>query len=164
MALETGKGNQAQWMIGKGRQEENPLSLRPDIQRLILTRQAGLVRTLTHWNGPSSKSRLSDHNGYRLSIRESRMVTMNTSRQLASDRISTKKSGLAIVVLMLVSLLATFSPQASASEIVLTDPIEVVQSGVHNDRMMSMDADSSGNVHVVWSRNTNHLYLSLIHI
>ena len=80
------------------------------------------------------------------------MEMMHTSRHLTNDRISTnKKSGLAIVVLMLVSLLATFSPQASASEIVLTDPIEVVQSGVHNDRMMSMDADSSGNVHVVWS-------------
>ena len=87
---------------------------------------------------------------------------MHTSRHLTNDRISTKKSGLAIVVLMLVSLLATFSPQASASEIVLTDPIEVVQSGVHNDRMMSMDADSSGNVHVVWSRNTNHLYYKML--
>ena len=37
-----------------------------------------------------------------------------------------------------------------------------VQSGVHNDRMMSMDADSSGNVHVVWSRNTNHLYYKML--
>ena len=90
--------------------------------RLILTRQAGLGRILTHWNGPSSSSRLSDHNGYRLSIRESRIQTMHTSRHLTNDRISTKKSGLAIVVLMLVSLLATFSPQASASEIVLTTP------------------------------------------
>ena len=49
-----GRGNQAQWMIGKGRQAENPLNLLLDIQRLILTRQVVLGRILTHWNGPSS--------------------------------------------------------------------------------------------------------------
>ena len=67
----------------------------------------------------------------------------------------------AIVMLMLLSILASFSSPASASDIVITDPIEVVQSGVHNDRMMAMDADSEGNVHVVWSRNTNHLYYKM---
>ena len=86
----------------------------------------------------------------------------------SSDRegISSKRSGTTIVMLMLLSLLASFSVPASASDIVITDPIEVVQSSVHNDRMMAMDADSEGNVHIVWSRNTNHLYykLSLIHI
>ena len=83
------------------------------------------------------------------------MRAMHTYRFLDDERKAPKKSGLTIVMLMLVSLLSSFSSPASASEIVLTDPIEVVQSGVHNDRMMSMDADSSGNVHVV---------LSLIHI
>ena len=82
----------------------------------------------------------------------------------SSDRegISSKRSGTTIVMLMLLSLLASFSAPASASDIVITDPIEVVQSSVHNDRMMAMDADSEGNVHIVWSRNTNHLYYKML--
>ena len=73
-----------------------------------------------------------------------------------------KNSAISIVLLMLVSLLASLSSPVSASDIVLTDPIDVVQSGVHNDRMMAMDADSEGNVHIVWSRNTNHLYYKML--
>ncbi|GIS29319.1 MAG: hypothetical protein Ct9H90mP1_0470 [Methanobacteriota archaeon] len=60
----------------------------------------------------------------------------------------TKKSGLAIVVLMLVASLP-HSHRRLGERNCSDRPIEVVQSGVHNDRMMSMDADSSGNVHVV---------------
>ena len=73
-----------------------------------------------------------------------------------------ENSAVSIVLLMLVSLLASLSSPVSASDIVLTDPIDVVQSGVHNDRMMAMDADSEGNVHIVWSRNTNHLYYKML--
>ena len=58
--------------------------------------------------------------------------------------------------LMLVSLLSAFVPTASATDIVLTDAVQVVDSGTHNDRMIALNADSEGNIHVVWSRNTNH--------
>ena len=74
------------------------------------------------------------------------------------DGIGHKRSGLTIVLLMIVSILGSLTSPATASDVVLTDPIEVVQSATFNDRMIAMDADSSGNVHVVWSRNTNHLY------
>ena len=87
---------------------------------------------------------------------------MQYVRSFEKEGISSKRSGATIVMLMLLSLLASFSAPASASDIVVTDPIEVVQSGVHNDRMMAMDADSEGNVHVVWSRNTNHLYYKML--
>ena len=87
---------------------------------------------------------------------------MQYDRSFERQGTSSKRSGAAIVMLMLLSLLASFSSPASASDIVITDPIEVVQSGVHNDRMMAMDADSEGNVHVVWSRNTNHLYYKML--
>ena len=86
---------------------------------------------------------------------------MQYDRLHGKEGLSSKRSGTIIVMLMLLSLLASFSSPASASDIVITDPIEVVQSGVHNDRMMAMDADSEGNVHVVWSRNTNHLYYTV---
>ena len=73
-----------------------------------------------------------------------------------------KRTGVAIVLLMLVSILGSFSSPASASDVVLTDPIEIVQSTTYNDRMIAIDADSGGNVHVVWSRNTNHLYYKML--
>ena len=87
---------------------------------------------------------------------------MQATRSFDMEGTSSKRSGITIVLLMLLSILASFSSPASASDIVITDPIEVVQSGVHNDRMMAMDADSAGNVHVVWSRNTNHLYYKML--
>ncbi|MDP6220686.1 MAG: hypothetical protein QGG76_03760, partial [Candidatus Thalassarchaeaceae archaeon] len=67
-----------------------------------------------------------------------------------------------LVSLMLVSLLSAFAPTASATDIVLTDAIQVVDSGAHSDRMIALDADSEGNIHVVWSRNTNHLYYKML--
>ena len=73
-----------------------------------------------------------------------------------------KRTSIAIVLLMLVSVLGSFSSPAAASDVVLTDPIEIVQSSTFNDRMIAIDADSGGNVHIVWSRNTNHLYYKML--
>ena len=70
-----------------------------------------------------------------------------------------KKSSLLMTFLMLSSLLAVMAVPApvQASEIVLTDAINVVNSGTNSDNMVAVNADSEGNVHFVWS-------LSLIHI
>ncbi|SUZ82348.1 uncharacterized protein METZ01_LOCUS35202 [marine metagenome] len=73
-----------------------------------------------------------------------------------------KRSSIALASLMLVSLLSAFVPTASATDIVLTDAVQVVDSGTHNDRMIALNADSEGNIHVVWSRNTNHLYYKML--
>ena len=72
-----------------------------------------------------------------------------------------RRASIGLVLLMLTSILSAVAPGATASEIVLTDAIQVVQSG-HNDRMMALDADSQGNIHMVWSRNTNHLYYKML--
>ena len=56
---------------------------------------------------------------------------MQYDRSFEEQGISTKRSGAAIVMLMLLSILASFSSPASDSDVVNTDPIEVVQSGVH---------------------------------
>ena len=69
-----------------------------------------------------------------------------------------------LVLIMVMSLFATleFSDRAEGSEIVVTDAIQVVTSGTHNDRMVTMEADSMGNTHFVWSRNTQHLYYKML--
>ena len=72
---------------------------------------------------------------------------------------SKKRNSVAMVLLMVVSLFAGLgAPIASASEVVMTDAIEVTPDGAFSDRMVSIDADSQGNVHFIWSRNTQHLY------
>ena len=76
---------------------------------------------------------------------------------------SKKRNSVAMVLLMVVSLFAGLgAPIASASEVVMTDAIEVTPDGAFSDRMVSIDADSQGNVHFIWSRNTQHLYYKML--
>ena len=74
-----------------------------------------------------------------------------------------KRNSVAMVLLMVMSLFAGLgAPIASASEVVMTDAIEVTPDGAFSDRMVSIDADSQGNVHFIWSRNTQHLYYKML--
>jgi len=68
------------------------------------------------------------------------------------------RNSITMVLLMMMSTFAVMEfPEAKASEVVLTDAIQIVNGGSANDRMVAVDADSMGNVHFVWSRNTQHL-------
>ena len=72
------------------------------------------------------------------------------------------RNSVSMVLLMLMSTFAAIDiPEAKASEVVLTDAIQIVNGGSANDRMVATDADSKGNVHFVWSRNTQHLYYQM---
>ena len=51
---------------------------------------------------------------------------------------------------------------AAATQVVITEAIQVVDGGGSSDRMAAVAADSEGNVHVVWSRGTQHLWYSMI--
>ena len=74
-----------------------------------------------------------------------------------------ERTSVMIVTLMLMSLfVAMAAPQVTASEVVLTDAVQIVNGGAQNDRMVALDSDSEGNVHFVWSRNTQHLYYKLV--
>ena len=74
-----------------------------------------------------------------------------------------KRSSVAMVLLMVVSLFAGLGvSNVSASEVVMTDAIEVTPDGAFSDRMVSIDADSQGNTHFIWSRNTQHLYYKML--
>ena len=75
-----------------------------------------------------------------------------------------KKSSFLMTFLMLSSLIAVMAvpTPVQASEIVLTDAINVVNSGTNSDNMVAVNADSEGNVHFVWSRNTQHLYYKML--
>lgn len=79
-----------------------------------------------------------------------------------SEVLGKGRSSVGLVLVMLFSFLSALIPPTDASEIVLTDAINIVNSGGSDDRMMALDADSSGNIHVVWSRNTQHLYYKML--
>ena len=72
------------------------------------------------------------------------------------------RNSVTMVLLMMMSTFAVIEfPQAEASEVVLTDAIQIVNGGSANDKMVAADADSMGNVHFVWSRNTQHLWYQM---
>ena len=71
---------------------------------------------------------------------------------------SKKRTSIFLSFLMISSLIAATGVPSSvqASEIVLTDAVNIVNSGTNSDTMVAVDSDSEGNVHFVWSRNTQH--------
>ena len=75
-----------------------------------------------------------------------------------------KRSSIMMTLLMLSSIVAAMgvAVPVQASEIVLTDAINIVNSGPNSDSMVAVDSDSEGNVHFVWSRNTQHLYYKML--
>ena len=68
-----------------------------------------------------------------------------------------------MVLLMLFSSVAgmAYAPQAEAAQVVITESVQIVDGGSVNDRMVAMAADSEGNIHAIWSRNTQHLYYTM---
>ena len=74
-----------------------------------------------------------------------------------------KRNSITLVSIMLLSLFAAIEiPPAEASDVVLTDPIQIVNSGTqYSDRMIAISGDSNGNIHLVFSRNTQHLYYQM---
>ena len=75
-----------------------------------------------------------------------------------------RMKSVSLAAIMLLSALSTIlvAAPAAATQVVITEAIQVVDSGSSNDRMSAVAADSEGNVHVVWSRNFQHLYYSMI--
>ena len=67
----------------------------------------------------------------------------------------------ALMLLSTLSLILVTAP-AAATQVVITEAIQIVDSGSANDRMAAVAADSEGNVHVIWSRSTQHLYYSMV--
>lgn len=67
-----------------------------------------------------------------------------------------------IMVLSVMSSLLIASVSVSASTVVITEAIQIVDGGTSSDQQAAVGSDSSGNVHVVWTRNNLHLYYSMI--
>ncbi|HIG19754.1 MAG TPA: hypothetical protein EYQ78_03125 [Candidatus Poseidoniales archaeon] len=77
----------------------------------------------------------------------------------------TNKSVMMVLLMVMSSLLAGYSPaigDAEAAQVVITDAVQVVDGGQVNDRMAAVDSDAAGNIHIVWSRNTQHLYYTML--
>ena len=75
-----------------------------------------------------------------------------------------KHGSITMVLLFVMSTLvvAYTPPTTQGATVVITDAVQVVDGGSLNERMASMVADSEGNIHLVWSRNTQHLYYSMM--
>ena len=78
---------------------------------------------------------------------------------------SKKSTSLSLVMIMLLSslsglLIATTS--VAASTVVITDAIHVTNGGASSDTQTAVAADSEGNVHLVWARNNQHLYYTML--
>ncbi|MCH2436052.1 MAG: hypothetical protein MK197_07180, partial [Candidatus Poseidoniaceae archaeon] len=74
-----------------------------------------------------------------------------------------KSNSLMLTILMVLSTtLIVPSDEVEAAEVVITDAVRVVDGGPMNERMVSMAADSEGNIHFVWSRNTQHLFYTML--
>ncbi|MEC7142169.1 MAG: hypothetical protein VXW30_01135 [Candidatus Thermoplasmatota archaeon] len=74
-----------------------------------------------------------------------------------------KTNSLMLTILMVLSTtLIVPSDEVEAAEVVITDAVRVVDGGPMNERMVSMAADSEGNIHFVWSRNTQHLFYTML--
>ena len=75
-----------------------------------------------------------------------------------------KMKSVSLAAIMLLSTLSALliAAPAAATQVVITEAIQVVDGGGSSDRMSSVASDSEGNVHVVWSRSNQHLYYSMI--
>jgi len=78
------------------------------------------------------------------------------------DRKKMRSSVMMVTLMVMGVFVSMVAPQVAASEVVLTDAVQIVNGGSQNDRMVALDSDSEGNVHFVWSRNTQHLYYKLV--
>ena len=75
----------------------------------------------------------------------------------------TKSISLAtLMVLSVMSSLLVASVSVAASTVVITEAVQIVDGGTSSDAQAAVGSDSSGNVHVVWTRNNQHLYYSMI--
>jgi uncharacterized membrane protein len=77
---------------------------------------------------------------------------------------SQKIKSVSLAAIMLLSTLTAIlvAAPAAATQVVITEAIQVVDGGGASDRMSAVASDSEGNVHVVWSRSNQHLYYSMI--
>ena len=75
-----------------------------------------------------------------------------------------KIKSISLAAIMLLSTLSgiMMAAPAAATQVVITEAIQVVDGGGSSDRMAAIASDSEGNVHVVWSRSNQHLYYSMI--
>ena len=75
-----------------------------------------------------------------------------------------KEKSVSLALIMLLSTLTgiMMAAPAAATQVVITEAIQVVDGGGSSDRMAAVAADSEGNVHVVWSRSNQHLFYSMV--
>ena len=75
-----------------------------------------------------------------------------------------KIKSISLAAIMLLSTMSgiMMAAPAAATQVVITEAIQVVDGGTSSDRMAAVASDSEGNVHVVWSRSNQHLYYSMI--
>ncbi|HJM55167.1 MAG TPA: hypothetical protein QGI72_02860 [Poseidonia sp.] len=76
-----------------------------------------------------------------------------------------KTKSLSLAAIMFLSVMSSMlmaSVSVAASTVVITEAVQIVDGGTASDSQAAVGSDSSGNVHIVWTRNTQHLYYSML--
>jgi len=72
---------------------------------------------------------------------------------------------LSLVMLLLLSVCSSMfivTDVAEANTVVITEAVQVVDGGAASDQQSAVGSDSEGNVHLVWTRNGQHLWYSML--
>ena len=78
-------------------------------------------------------------------------------------RQTTKSVSLVMILLLsYFSAMAVYTENVEASQVVITEAVQVVNGGTSSDMQAAVHSDSEGNVHIAWSRNSQHLYYSML--
>ena len=67
-----------------------------------------------------------------------------------------------IMLLSVLSGMVVASDYAEANTVVITEPQQIVDGGSASDTQTAIVGDSQGNVHIIWARNSLHLYYSMV--
>ena len=86
-------------------------------------------------------------------------------RSTTGDTMRQTTKSFTLVSLMLLSAFSGLiigTEEAEASQVVITEAVRIVDGGTASDAQTTVASDSEGNVHVVWTRNNQHLYYSML--
>ena len=67
-----------------------------------------------------------------------------------------------IMLLSVLSGMVVATDYAEANTVVITEPQQIVDGGSASDTQTAIVGDSQGNVHIIWARNSLHLYYSML--
>ena len=87
---------------------------------------------------------------------------MCRTRELSMSQTFKSVSLVSIMLLSVLSGMVVATDYAEANTVVITEPQQIVDGGSASDTQTAIVGDSQGNVHIIWARNSLHLYYSCL--